>query len=479
MNKRTLHSLGFLVAALGTAAYSCSSSDTGLGGGLGAAAAPSTGGSSSGGTGATPGGTAATGGSGLSTSSGGSGSGGPLVEVDASTTDGSTTVDEDAACGTGMASAALKEVNMFIMFDRSWSMTECGDGGGFGVMGDPRCTTGPSRWDLTSQALKQFVMDPAAADLRVALRFFPDDNPAVGCDGYQQQGFPGGGFGFGAGGMPGMGGIAGSPGTAGTTGNPADGPNCDIDACSMPLVDIAPLTADAAPIDTQEQKLLDAIDMSAPPDTALLDPNPLTPTSAALGGAAKWAANYQTAHPNEKTVIVLITDGEPQGCDTNIRNIAAIAADAYMTNGVATYVIGLSGSNEQTLDQIASAGGTERAYTVSDGDTATTDLLQALLAIRGMAISCELDVPKADSSGMAIDPKLINVNYTTGDSDMPTEFGLVPGAADCGTSLGWYYDDPSNPSKILLCPSACDTVTKDTNAKIQILAGCKPHIVTR
>ena len=138
----------------------------------------------------------------------------------------------------------------------------------------------------------------------------------------------------------------------------------------------------SAPEDTQEQALVSAIQASGPPDVATLSPNPQTPTSAALGGAAKWARAYQLAHVDEATAIVLVTDGEPEGCDTNIGNIAAIAADAYATNGVRTFVIGLSGSNETALNQLAAAGATKQAVFVADGATVTQDLLASLNAIR-------------------------------------------------------------------------------------------------
>lgn len=473
MQKNTLFSLGIWIGALAAASYSCSSTTEqapGLGfvttGGTGTGGASGNTGKGGGTTGGTTSGGTTSGG----TTSGGTTSGGtgsvPVINTDASD-DQSNNVDPDAACGTGEASATLKEVNMLVMFDRSWSMTQCGDGTPY-TGTDPRCMTGPSRWALTSEALKQFFADPGADGLRVALRFFPDDNPVVGCNGLSSQG------GFMMGGIPmGMGGM---PGTAGA---PAAGPTCDIDACAAPLVDIAALTADPAPTDTQEDKLIAAVNTSAPPDVAELNPNPLTPTSAALGGAAKWATTYAMAHPDEKVVIVLVTDGEPQGCDMNNTNIARIASDAYAAADVSTYVIGLTGSSETSLDQIARAGGTEEAFTVADGDTATADLLQKLIDIRGKALTCDFDVPTQDSSGGQIDPKLINVNYQSGEMGMVTEFGNVENADACGAALGWYYDNNTTPTHIYLCPASCEQVTIDKMARIQVLAGCVPKIIPK
>jgi hypothetical protein len=357
---------------------------------------------------------------------------------------GTGPVDPGAACGTGEASAKLKKITMLIMFDRSWSMTQCADPAftppGFGTT--LACTNtppGPNRWDLTSQALTLFFQDPQAADLNVALRFFPDD--VAGCTGFM--------------------------------GN-AMGLNCDVATCAQPLVLPGLLTADIAPTDAQEAALVAAVQASVPPGPEIPNPNPATPTSAALGGAAQWATMHQLANPDDQAVIVLITDGEPQGCDMNANNIAQIAADAYTQSGVLTYAVGLTGSSEAQLNQIAMAGGTNTAFFVADGGTATQDLLAALLAIRGMPVACDFPLPEATAGGQTIDPALINVNYTLGGT-ADVELGLVGGAAECADKQAWYYDDPTNPTRIMLCPAACASVTNDPSVQIKILAGCKPR----
>src|SRR5690348_3127861 len=193
VNKRTLHFLGVLAGML--AAYSCSTppagNDLGLGTpGTGGGTAKGSGGATSPGSGGTSnGGSTSTGGS---TSSGGTGngssSGGTISVIPPDGSTGATSgtsgaVDPDAACASSTSSAMLKTVNMMIMFYRSGSMNLCGDSTD---SGGPPCAdpaTKSTRWHLTSTALANFVKDPQAADLRVALRFFPDDNPLPGCDG--------------------------------------------------------------------------------------------------------------------------------------------------------------------------------------------------------------------------------------------------------------------------------------------------------
>jgi hypothetical protein len=257
-------------------------------------------------------------------------------------------------------------------------------------------------------------------------------------------------------------------------GNPAlDGGTtmgCDINACAAPLVDMGTLTADAAPTDVHEGALVNAVMTSAP-----LVSGEGTPTYVALAGASQWAVAYQQAHTDQRTVIVLVTDGEPNGCNTQTQAIADIAGNAFTTAEIRTYAIGLAGVGENFMNAIAMAGGTDQAYFVSDGATATADLLAALNAIRGMALACDFPVPSSTSSGMAIDPSLINVNFST-TAGGEVELGLVGSAAECADQQAWYYDDPMMPTRIMLCPAACTSVTGDANASISILAGCKPRI---
>jgi hypothetical protein len=127
------------------------------------------------------------------------------------------------------------------------------------------------------------------------------------------------------------------------------------------------------------------------------------------------------------------------------------------------------------MDQIAQAGGTMNGYFIGAGSMAQTQLLMALTAIRGRSLSCDFPVP-APRPGEMLDPTRVNVTFTPG-TGTTTTFGQVANAASCGTTNAWYYDDPTHPTRIFLCPSACDTVRVDTNAKLEILLGCKTEIV--
>lgn len=399
MNKNKF-TIAALVALIASAMVSCSSSDDGsnstnrtppfANGMVTGGAGSGTGGAGSG-TGAT------------------SGAGGTSGDGTGSGSDGS--VDIGSICGMGTASADLAPVNMLVMFDRSQSMND------------------NNKWTNATAALTSFFQNPGAAGLRVALRFFPHDSPAAGCNDQA----------------------------------------CDATACSQPLVDIGELTADPAPTDAQEGLLVNAISMSAPGNGG----GQGTPMYAALDGALQWAMNYKNAHPTETTVLIFVTDGEPRGCDENFDNIAALAANALASAGVPTYAIGLEGSSMAQMDQLATEGGTgPMGIYIGNSANAEQELLDALNAIRGQTLSCNLLMPKPADPSVPVDPTKVNLTYTQGSTGMTYTLAQVADANACGDSPSWHYDDNTNPMSLILCPAACDMIANDSGATLEILLGC-------
>ena len=374
-------------------------------------------------------------GGGAGSSSGGTGA--VPVPVPEAGPDADGAINPDAACGTGSAQAMLEPVSMFVMFDRSGSMIQ----------------NMSTRWANAADALTQFFRDPEAADLAIAIRYFPHDSPSVGC-------------------------------TNAMTGG------CNAMACSQPLIPLMAdptmplpkLTADPAPMDTHEEALVASITASMP-TMGGGNMGGGTPTSVALDGALQWAAAYQLAHPRptQQTVVLFVTDGQPNGCDESFANIPAIASAALAASGVRTYVVGLTDDAQDLafLQDLAVAGGTEQAFIVLDGATAAAGLRDALKAIQGSALSCSFPFPTNVDGGMS-DPDKINVDYTPGtaaDPDagapMKVPFDKVDSLAACTAANQWYYDDNMNPTTINLCPATCMAVTSDPGTpKLDILLGC-------
>ncbi|MBI4705223.1 MAG: VWA domain-containing protein [Deltaproteobacteria bacterium] len=273
------------------------------------------------------------------------------------------------------------------------------------------------KWAASTAALQSFFSEQASAGLRVALRFFPDS----GCDG-----------------------------------------SCTVQACATPMVPLGELTVEYAPTDQQENALINAFGQ--------VIPSGATPMSAALQGATSWAVHYLQSHPTEKAVVVLVTDGEPTDCNTKSSYIVGLAADAYSAHGVLTFAVGLEGSSEALMNDIAKAGGTSKGIFVGSPD-AEQELLAAMNAIRESSVACEFLMPDP-GPGKQIEPDLVNVIYKSGPDGPPQIIGQVPSAGGCGPAGGWYYDDPVKPTRIIFCEGTCAAVRADPNAKIEILLGC-------
>jgi hypothetical protein len=234
---------------------------------------------------------------------------------------------------------------------------------------------------------------------------------------------------------------------------------CDVNGCAQPQVPLGPLS-DAAHV----QALENLYNSKSPGGN--------TPMFPALAGAAKWTeANAAQGEGAKATVIVFVTDGQPHGCDENINDIAANAADAYKKAKVETFAVGLVGSNESDMTAIAVAGNTQKPFLIGNGN-AEAELSAALKEIQKTTLACVFAMPEA-SGPDPIDPSLVNLTYTPGGGKSET-IGQVKSKADCDAAggQGWYYDDPAKPKIIQLCPGLCSEVQKDDAGKIEVVLGC-------
>lgn len=124
-------------------------------------------------------------------------------------------------------------------------------------------------------------------------------------------------------------------------------------------------------------------------------------------------------------------------------------------------VAGCAASSEASL-----GGDTPAPGPVGDGGTTS-----------GGNVACEWDLPEP-ADGTLLDLANVNVRYST-----PNGFGVLMGAvtgadACAAADLGWYYDDPEDPAKIVACPETCDVLTTHNITNVQALFGCetKPAI---
>lgn len=195
------------------------------------------------------------------------------------------------------------------------------------------------------------------------------------------------------------------------------------------------------------------------------DPNFATPTVPALQGAVQQAQSV--AATGKKVAVVLVTDGEPNGCNSNVQGSSTAAGSGLPQ--IRTYVIGV-GAQLSNLNTIAAGGGTTKAVLIADGNPAqiTTDLVTALGEIRKQALGCDYALP-APPSGEQLDTGRVNVQWTPNGGAAQT----LDYSADCSSGKGWRYDNPSAPTRILICEQSCTDVLGNAQGKIDIVFGCK------
>jgi hypothetical protein len=239
------------------------------------------------------------------------------------------------------------------------------------------------------------------------------------------------------------------------------GDSCTASDYAQAAVEISPLPQVAASINSS---------LSAH------SPSTSTPTSAALQGAIQHATSWAQAHTGDATAVILATDGDPTECDTSLSGIQAIAAAGYAaTPKIPTFVIGV-GSSLSNLNGIAMSGGSQMAYLVDTNSNVNQQFLMAMNQIRHAALGCSYSVPTS-SNGQPVDYGQVNIVYQPGNGGPPVTLPYVMSKANCpATGNGWYYDNPTTPTQILLCDSSCSSIEVDETGQVDITLGCSTVI---
>ena len=277
-----------------------------------------------------------------------------------------------------------------------------------------------TRWEALNTAVQEFVEKSSSTDLRAGIGFF------------------------------------------GRTGGRDDALDCDESYYATPKVAIGPMSE----VGTE---LIAAM--------ANTRPGGLTPTLPALRGALQYAKGWAADNAGRATAVVFVTDGFPTQCQSpvSIQEIANAAKEGRETDPyVRTFVVGLAAGFN--LESIAASGGTQKAYLVDEGNV-TDSFVETLVNISDSRIACEYDIPEPPDSSMLIDDDKVQVVYTPasgGAEEVPRLESLA--ACDRNPQGGWYYDNPTNPSRILVCPCTC---SRFAAGRVDIRLGCEPYIGLR
>ena len=275
----------------------------------------------------------------------------------------------------------------------------------------------PQGWDNSSTAITAFVNDAASKGLRVGLGSFPPMTGMAEC---------------------------------------ATGANC-----GAPIVPMAELPGNA-------QAMVTGMTSARPPDLGLL----LTPIECGLRGMVEQCKQFTAANNGMPCAAVLVTDGNPTECSLDVNVLMQIVRDAAAA-GVKTFVIGLPGASIQGLDQVAAAGGTNKAIDVgagSAGFVAALNTIRTAISI-GTKLECEWAIPEPPS-GQEFNKEKVNLTFTP-KGGAPTDFGYVDSEAACANATNaWHFDNNAEPKRILACPGACDVLKNASGAQMDVKFGC-------
>ena len=271
-------------------------------------------------------------------------------------------------------------------------------------------------WEFASAGLQQFVTDPRSQDLGVGLRLFGLECEASAYD---------------------------------------EKPTVEVDVVSNTASDIISKTS---------QRIS-------------LNASPMLP---ALQGGITHQSKRATRYTQTKQIVVLLTDGISQDltCIYSEQDVENAAGQGFAAAAgepvIETYVIGfgLPSTPSQVasdildrflpLKAIATAGG-GTSQTLDSGDDPSL-MNEALQLVRRQAKPCEYLVPKM------VEPTKLILAWSPGG-----EVPKVDNANSCGNREGWYFDAPSAPGRMRLCPKSCDSVQGTKPPTAQLFVGCPPR----
>jgi hypothetical protein len=194
--------------------------------------------------------------------------------------------------------------------------------------------------------------------------------------------------------------------------------------------------------------------------------------------------------PDSLKHIVFVTDDNSDLSATQFTNALLALQPAGMFGNFkvhAIYAYGMAGGNGCTgpfgsgaaegtvyTELVAATGGASGVICTGNWNQVFMDIQQSVIS--GSQLACNLDIPMP-SSGEAIDPSNVNVRYLPGGMTPGATLYRVVDASACGSSGGWYYNDPVTPTQIVLCPASCTEVQSDAAAKLQVELGCASVIL--
>ena len=158
--------------------------------------------------------------------------------------------------------------------------------------------------------------------------------------------------------------------------------------------------------------------------------------------------------------------------------------DDYMFHGIVSKTDGRGDNITPECDEYSAAEGTVYKDLIARTDGVFGDLcLQennefdavfdeiTTKVITIVKMPCEWTIPTPPDDEK-LDPGMVNVEFV--DSTGTEKMGKVDSAEECAdVANGWYYDNESAPTQILVCPQTCDWIQGKPEAEMRIKFGCE------
>jgi Mg-chelatase subunit ChlD len=215
----------------------------------------------------------------------------------------------------------------------------------------------------------------------------------------------------------------------------------------------------------------------------LRQPTGGTPLAEALKGTLPLLKTYMAAHPDRRVVLLIASDGAPDGfCEGQMGILAGLREANAAMPSLSTYGIGVFGAvdfanGRMLMDDIATAGGTMKPYVLDQNTNLAETFLKALSEIRGSALPCEFMIPTGNT---AIDYDKVNLRWKNAAGEETVGYVGSPDRCDPQKG-GWHYDvDPKTggkPTRVVVCPATCTKLKSDDSGKVDLRFGCKTRAI--
>lgn len=302
------------------------------------------------------------------------------------------------------------EVDMYIILDRTGSMTDAMPAGEDCQLGPTNTSVHVTKWCKATQALSQYFTSTVGTGHLAALQFMvPEATTTTECSASPEN------------------------------------------LHSQPEVPLTELPS------TWEGPLVTALNEATPT-------SPSTAIESALNGIALFTLENRS--PGRQMIGILVTDGEPSLCSQLTSTLARIPRQHHQETGIPTFIVGMTGAEWTTLEAIAlDAGGPTHSefcdandpnatchyWSVGDGDPEA--FVAALEAIQQSATGCEFSVP-ATGEGLANLESIRVESFPAGDSGGGVILKQAANVEACDEE-SYFAAEVNGVPTIRLCPLSC------------------------